>query len=75
MTPGGIFEAFRERQIEEIHRSDLEISDDNIGLKGSPTRVFQSFTKAVKGKGTVVSLDAQESAEWLASRLQEKFII
>lgn len=75
MTPGGIFEAFRERLIEEIHRSDLEIGDDNIGLKGSPTRVFRSFTKAVKGKGTVVSLDAQESAEWLASRLQEKFII
>ena len=75
MTPGGIFEAYREREIKVMTRPDLDVEDCNIGLKGSATRVFKSFTKAVKGKGVVISLDPQESAEWLAEKLQEKFIL
>ncbi len=75
MTPGGIFDAYREKEVQIITRADLDVDDANIGLKGSPTRVMKSFTKAVKGKGTVVTLDAQESAAWLLEKLQEKFII
>ena len=74
MTPGGIFDAWQ-KDITEWHRDDLEIDDSNIGLKGSPTRVKKSFTKAVKGKGTVVTMDPQESANWLADRLHDKFIL
>ena len=74
MTPGGIFDAWKQ-DITEWHRDDLEIDDSNIGLKGSPTRVKKSFTKAVKGKGTVVTMDPQESANWLADRLHDKFIL
>ncbi|MDR1744821.1 MAG: electron transfer flavoprotein subunit beta/FixA family protein [Planctomycetota bacterium] len=75
MTPGGIFDAYRSRGIKTLTRADLEIDDSNIGLKGSPTRVFKSFTKGVKGKGTVVTLDPQESADWVVARLTEKFIL
>jgi electron transfer flavoprotein beta subunit len=75
MTPRGIFEAYREREVRVITRGDLEIDDANIGLKGSPTRVFRSFTKGLKGKGQVVALDPTESAQWLVDRLGEKFII
>jgi len=75
MSPGGIFDAFREKEVKTLSRADLDIDDGNIGLKGSPTRVFKSFTKAVKGKGTVVSLEPQESADWLVEKLQEKFIL
>lgn len=74
MTPGGIFDAWQ-KDITEWHRDDLKIDDSNIGLKGSPTRVKKSFTKAVKGKGTVVTMDSQESANWLADRLHDKFIL
>ncbi|MDR1977635.1 MAG: electron transfer flavoprotein subunit beta/FixA family protein [Synergistaceae bacterium] len=74
MTPSGIFEAWR-REIPVWKRSDLTIDDSNIGLNGSPTRVKKSFTKAVKGKGTVVTLDPEESAGWLVDRLSEKFVI
>lgn len=74
MTPGGILDAYN-APITTLARADLDVEDQNIGLKGSPTRVFRSFTKAVKGKGTVVQLDAQESADWLLERMQEKFII
>ncbi|MDR1379106.1 MAG: electron transfer flavoprotein subunit beta/FixA family protein [Synergistaceae bacterium] len=74
MTPSGIFDAWK-REIPVWTRGDLMIDDENIGLKGSPTRVKKSFTKTAKGKGTVVTLDTDESAHWLIDRLSEKFII
>ncbi len=75
MTPRGIFEAFRDRTVKILTRADLAIDDGNIGLKGSPTRVMKSFTKAVRGKGTVVELDARDAAGWIIERLQEKFVL
>jgi len=74
MTPSGIFDAWK-REIPVWGRKDLTIDDSNIGLNGSPTRVKKSFTKAVKGKGTVVTLEPEESASWLVDRLKEKFIL
>lgn len=75
MTPGGIFNAYREKEVKVWTRPDLAVEDGNIGLKGSPTRVFKSFTKAVKGKGTVVTMSPAESANWLIDRLHDKFIL
>ncbi len=75
MTPGGVFDAYLAKEVLVLSRADLDVESGNIGLAGSPTRVFRSFTKAVKGKGTVVTLDAGEAAEWIAERLQEKFVI
>ncbi len=76
MTPGGIFDAYREKQIQTWTLADLpKLDQSNIGLKGSPTRVFKSFTKALKAAGTVVKLDPQEAAEYAVEKLKEKFII
>jgi electron transfer flavoprotein beta subunit len=75
MTPGGIFDAYRTRAVERLTRADLEIDDANIGLKGSPTRVIKSFTKQPRGKGSVVTLDPQESAAWIVDRLREKHVV
>ncbi len=75
MTPGGIFDAWQEKEIQILERKDLDVEDGNIGLKGSPTRVFKSYTKPLKGKGTVVTLDAPESAVWLTEKLAESFIL
>lgn len=74
MTPGGIFDAFQ-KEVTVWNRADLDVADSNIGLKGSPTRVKKSFTKAVKGQGTVVELESEEAANWLTDRLREKFIL
>ncbi|MDR3231312.1 MAG: electron transfer flavoprotein subunit beta/FixA family protein [Synergistaceae bacterium] len=74
MTPAGIFDAWK-KEIPVWKRPDLTIDDSNIGLNGSPTRVKKSFTKAVRGKGTVMTLDPEESVNWLLERLSEKFII
>ena len=75
MTPGGIFDAYLDKKVTIWTLLDLDVDQDNIGLKGSPTRVHKSFTKAAKGKGTIVTLDTQESVDFLVEKLQEKFIL
>ena len=50
MTVNGIVEAYN-REV-EIWNADKTGTDENLlGLKGSPTRVFKSFTKALKPAG------------------------
>ena len=75
MTPGGIFDAYREKKVTVWTVYDIEVDRDRIGLKGSPTRVFKSFPKSLKAAGTVVQLDPEDSAEYMLEKLREKFII
>ena len=75
MTPGGIFDAYRTDEVKVWTLENIEVDTSNIGLKGSPTRVFKSFPKALKPAGTVVQLDPQESADFLLEKLKDKFII
>ena len=75
MTPGGIFDAYREKKVTVWGLNDIEVDTDKIGLKGSPTRVFKSFPKSLKAAGTVVTLDGEEAADYMLEKLREKFII
>lgn len=75
MTPGGIFDAYREKEVKILTRDDIEVDESNLGLKGSPTRVVKSFAKELKGKGTIVNLDTDESVDFLIEKLQEKFVL
>ncbi len=75
MTPGKIFEAFREKEVTVLRRTDLEIEDSVIGLKGSPTKVAQSWPISVKPAGVKeTELDSQEAAEAIVEKLKEKFV-
>ncbi len=74
MTPGGIFDAFK-KEIKVMGRADLDIEDDKIGSKGSPTNVAKSFPKPVKGKGEKVELDADASVDYIMGKLKEKHVI
>jgi electron transfer flavoprotein beta subunit len=78
MSIGGIFDSYREKEVEIWTRQDLEgfIDDSNVGLNGSPTRVKQSFTKQLKGAGTLHdNLGVDEAVEILVQALAEKHII
>lgn len=75
MTPGGIFSAYRKKEVTVWNRPDVPVDDSNIGLKGSPTRVKESFPKPLKAKGESVTLDAESSAEYIAAKLRERFVI
>ena len=48
----------------------------NIGLKGSPTNVKQSFTKQAKGKGLYYKdLSPEDAVETIVAKLEERHII
>lgn len=75
MTPGGIFDAYREKEVTVWGLNDITVDTANIGLKGSPTKVAQTFTKQLKPAGTKVTLDAEESAAFMVEKLKEKFVL
>ena len=51
------------------------IDPTTIGLKGSPTNVFRSFTPPQKGAGQILGGTAQEAAKELAGLLAKKHAI
>lgn len=74
MTPGGIFDAYRAKSVTTWTINDMVVDHAEIGLKGSPTRVLQSFPKSVKPAGTKVTLDPEEAADFILDKLKEKFV-
>ena len=78
MTVHGIFDAYREKEVKVWKLEELKDTVDmaNIGLKGSPTNVKQSFTKQAKGKGLYYKdLSAEEAVETIVAKLEERHII
>ena len=78
MTPRGIFEAYREKEVKILSFEDLKdmFNPDYIGLNGSPTNVFKSFPKQAKGKGEYYpDLSADEAVKTIVAKLEEKHII
>ena len=56
-------------------KDDPLIDPTTIGLKGSPTNIFKSFTPPQKGVGMMLEGDGKETCEKLAGILAEKHII
>jgi electron transfer flavoprotein beta subunit len=76
MSVPGILKAYREKQVRVMTFADLCIDRDEIGLKGSPTKVKKSFTKGVKPAGSVhKDLDDIEAVQVIIEKLKEKYII
>ena len=78
MSVGGVFEAYS-KPLTTLGYEDLKddplIDATTIGLKGSPTNIFKSFTPPQKGVGMMLEGDGKETCEKLASILAEKHII
>ncbi|WP_418751879.1 electron transfer flavoprotein subunit beta [Frisingicoccus sp.] len=78
MTVAGIVDAYDVKEVKVWGLEDLKdtIDEANIGLKGSPTRVKQSFTKQPKAAGTVLKdLTPDEAVDAIVAKLKEKYII
>jgi len=78
MSVGGIMEAYNKPY--EVYdyntlKDDPLIDPDTIGLKGSPTNIFKSFTPPQKGAGRMLEGAGKETAAELAGILAEKHII
>jgi len=77
MTVGGIVDAYN-KDVIVWGFDDLknDLNPDFIGLKGSPTNVFQSFGKQAKGAGTkLTGLSADEAVAAIMAKLEEIHII
>ena len=78
MTVGGIFDCYNKPLSVydyEALKDDPLIEVDTIGLKGSPTNIYASFTPPQKGAGTMLEGADKGTCEKLASILLEKHII
>ena len=51
------------------------IDPTQIGLKGSPTNIFKSFTPPFKGQGMILHGSDKETAAELASILSKKHLV
>ena len=56
-------------------KDDISVEEEKLGLKGSPTRVWKSFTKGAKAAGKVFEVEPAEAADIIVEKLKEKFII
>ncbi len=74
MTVSGIIEAYN-REVEVWSADQIDVEEEKLGLKGSPTKVFKSFPKALKAPGEVFELSEEEAVELIVSKLKEKHII
>lgn len=78
MSVSGVFGAY-EKPLEtfgyETLKDDPLIDPTTIGLKGSPTNIFKSFTPPAKGVGLMLEGDDKGTCEKLAGILTAKHII
>ena len=78
MSVGGIMECYN-KPLEiynyETLKDDPLIDVDTIGLKGSPTNVYKSFSPPVKGAGMMMEGADKATVEKLVSILNDKHII
>lgn len=74
MRVSGIVEAY-DREVEVWGADKLDVVEEKLGLKGSPTKVFQSFPKAMKQPGQLHEVSEEEAVEIIVAKLKEKHII
>lgn len=78
MSVGGVFEAYSKPMTTydyEALKDDPLIDATTIGLKGSPTNIFKSFTPPQKGAGQMLEGADKATCEKLADILAKKHII
>ena len=78
MSIGGIYATYS-KPLDTFDYDKLKdhrlIDPSTIGLKGSPTNIFKSFTPPQKGAGMMLEGDGKETCEKLAGILVSKHII
>ncbi|MCI9069824.1 electron transfer flavoprotein subunit beta/FixA family protein [Clostridium sp.] len=64
-----------EKEVKVMTSADIDLESDELGLKGSPTKVKKSMTKETKGAGEMVKEPAKEAALYVLGKLKEKHYI
>ncbi|HNX21909.1 MAG TPA: electron transfer flavoprotein subunit beta/FixA family protein [Bacteroidales bacterium] len=74
MSVNGIMTAYQ-KEVEVWGFDNISVDETKLGLKGSPTRVFKSFSKGAKSVGQKYEVDPKMAVEIIMEKLKEKFII
>lgn len=61
--------------IKVMTADDIDVDKEELGLKGSPTKVKKSMTKEVKGAGEIVRESPKNAAYYVVGKLKEKHYI
>lgn len=74
MNVARIFET-NDDEIKVMGAADIDVPVEELGLKGSPTKVKKSMTKEVKGAGELVKEEPKEAVAYVLGKLKEKHYI
>lgn len=74
MSVKGIMQAYA-REVKVWGFNEIEVKEEVLGLKGSPTKVHKAFSRGVKAAGELYELEPAEAVGTIISKLKEKFII
>ena len=75
MRVSRIFNAYKEGAVEVWDNTRLAMDPEELGLKGSPTKVKKSYTKGVKTAGKVFEVEPEEAAKIIVQKLKESYIL
>lgn len=64
-----------DKEVKVMTAADLDVPVEELGLKGSPTKVKKSMTKEAKGVGEIVKESAPEAVAYVLGKLKEKHYI
>ena len=64
-----------DKEVKIMTAADLDIPVEELGLKGSPTKVKKSMTKEAKGAGEIVKESPKDSVTYVPGKLKEKHYI
>ncbi|MBE3591851.1 MAG: electron transfer flavoprotein subunit beta/FixA family protein [Thermoanaerobacter sp.] len=71
----GIFDAYREKEVKIVTAADLGVDPQEVGLKGSPTKVISTTTPETQRAGEIFTGNVKECVQNLVQRLVEKHVI
>lgn len=74
MTCSGIWECF-DKEIIKWSFSDLNIAENEVGLKASPTKVIKTFPRQPDTQGNVYDVSSDKAAKIIFKILKEKQLI
>lgn len=74
MNVARIFET-NDDEIKVMGAADIDVPVEQLGLKGSPTKVKKSMTKEVKGEGELVKQEPKDAVTYVLGKLKEKHYI
>ena len=62
-------------EIKVMGAADIDVPVEELGLKGSPTKVKKSMTKELKGEGELVKQEPKDAVTYVLGKLKEKHYI